>query len=235
MNDFQGFPNRMMFTPLPNLVFSTLMPQITDISQLKLLLHIFEVIYPKRGSLKFTSLSELTSHPSVVADFKTSPQEMLPQLLAALSAQKILLRLALQDGDSRQEIYFLNSEANREAILKIQSGELKLPGLSVRAAQPISTAPIPDVFTLYEQNIGILTPLIADALRDAEGEYPESWIKDAIKEAVTANKRNWRYVARILERWAAEGKSDGAHRGNLKTNADPDKYIRGKYGHMVQR
>ena len=30
----------------------------------------------------------------------------------------------------------------------------------------------------------MLTPLIADELREAEKQYPESWIKDAIKEAV---------------------------------------------------
>ena len=92
-----------------------------------------------------------------------------------------------------------------------------------------------DIFTLYEQNIGMLTPLIADELREAEKQYPETWIKDAIKEAVALNKRNWRYIARILEHWSTEGKDDGTHRGNLKKNTDPDKYIRGKYGHMVQR
>ena len=81
----------------------------------------------------------------------------------------------------------------------------------------------------------MLTPMIADELREADKQYPETWIKDAIKEAVTLNKRNWRYIARILEHWSTEGKDDGTYRGNLKKNTDPDKYIRGKYGHMVQR
>ncbi len=91
----------------------------------------------------------------------------------------------------------------------------------------------PDIFTLYEENIGMLTPLIADELREAEKLYPENWIKDAIKEAVSLNKRNIRYIVRILEHWLAEGKGDGTHRRYSKT--DPDKYIKGKYGHMVQR
>ena len=34
----------------------------------------------------------------------------------------------------------------------------------------------PTVFVLYEQNIGMLTPMIADELRDAERHFPADWI-----------------------------------------------------------
>ena len=47
MTEFKGFPAKMTFTPVPNLVFSSLLPQITDMVELKVLLHIFEIIYPK--------------------------------------------------------------------------------------------------------------------------------------------------------------------------------------------
>ena len=79
----------------------------------------------------------------------------------------------------------------------------------------------------------MLTPMIAEELREAEKLYPEGWIRDAIKEAVSLNKRSIRYIVRILERWSAEGKSDGTYRRYSKT--DPDKYIKGKYGHIVRR
>ena len=87
---------------------------------------------------------------------------------------------------------------------------------------------------MYEENIGLLTPMIAEELRDAEKTYPELWIKDAVKEAVNAGKRNWRYISAILERWATEGKSDGTHLRDFK-KTDPDKFIKGKYGHAVKR
>jgi DnaD/phage-associated family protein len=67
----------------------------------------------------------------------------------------------------------------------------------------------PNIFILYEQNIGSLTPLIADQLRDAEQTYPPEWIKEAIELAVENNARKWRYVQSILERWRQEGKKDG--------------------------
>jgi len=90
------------------------------------------------------------------------------------------------------------------------------------------------IFALYEGSIGVITPMISEELKEAERLYPADWIEDAFREAVALNKRSWRYVARILERWAEEGKSSGKHRGRHQKD-DPDKYVRGKYGHLVQR
>ena len=117
---------------------------------------------------------------------------------------------------------------------KINGGETRLPGFETKRVIPEVPAAQPNIFTVYEENIGLLTPMIAEELRDAEKTYPETWIKDAIKEAVNAGKRNWRYIAAILERWATEGKSDGTHLRDFK-KTDPDKFIKGKYGHAVKR
>ncbi len=79
----------------------------------------------------------------------------------------------------------------------------------------------------------MLTPMIAEELREAEKLYPEAWVRDAIKVAVNQGKRKWSYISAVLERWSIEGKDDGAYQRDSKE--DPDKYIKGKYGHMVQR
>ena len=71
-----------------------------------------------------------------------------------------------------------------------------------------------NVFSLYESNIGPLTPMIADTLEDAEKTYSADWIADVIQLAVENNKRNWRYCEAILKRWQADGKDDG--RGKQK-------------------
>jgi DNA replication protein len=76
--------------------------------------------------------------------------------------------------------------------------------------------PAVNIFTLYEQNIGMITPMIAEELKEAEKLYPPRWIEEAFKEAVTLNKRSWRYIARILERWASEGKDSGEHKRDIK-------------------
>jgi len=61
------------------------------------------------------------------------------------------------------------------------------------------------LFQVYESEIGVLTPMIADELTQAEKDYPADWIADAIGEAVKNNKRNWKYAAAILKRWKAQG------------------------------
>jgi len=57
----------------------------------------------------------------------------------------------------------------------------------------------------YESEIGIITPMIADELREASTAYPLQWTLDAIHEAATQNKRGWKYVLGILTRWKAQG------------------------------
>ncbi|HEY0757126.1 MAG TPA: DnaD domain protein [Ktedonobacteraceae bacterium] len=64
----------------------------------------------------------------------------------------------------------------------------------------------PNIFVLYEQNIGLLTPMIASQLEDAADNYPAEWIEAAFSEAVQRNKRNWKYINAILRRWETEGR-----------------------------
>lgn len=66
-----------------------------------------------------------------------------------------------------------------------------------------------NVFTHYQNNIAMLTPIMADTLQDAEKTYSEAWVMEAIGLAVTNNKRNWRYCEAILKRWQADGKDEG--------------------------
>src|SRR5438105_5231436 len=64
----------------------------------------------------------------------------------------------------------------------------------------------PNIFVLYEQNIGLLSPLLADQLKDAADQYPPEWIEAAFREAVQYNKRKWSYISAILRRWETEGR-----------------------------
>lgn len=64
----------------------------------------------------------------------------------------------------------------------------------------------PNIFVLYEQNISLLSPLIAEELKDAADHYPADWIEAAFREAVQQNKRKWSYIRAILRRWETEGR-----------------------------
>ena len=68
MKQFDGFPARMQFTPVPNLFFSSLLPQIDNIAELKLTLHIFRAIYSKKGYLRYVTYSEMLNDKSLTSD-----------------------------------------------------------------------------------------------------------------------------------------------------------------------
>jgi DnaD/phage-associated family protein len=238
MKQFGGFPAKMEFTPLPNLFFSTLLPQINDISELKVTLHIFKDLYYKRGYPRFVTYRELLGNMSLMKSLRETtnhPGEVLRKALEMANQRGTFLHLVLDRDGLTEDIYFLNTESDKQVIAKIQSSELNLTGLKAVGHTYVETEEQPDIFTLYEQNIGMLTPMIAEELREAEKLYPVTWIKDAIKEAVNQNKRKWSYILAILERWSAEGKSDGTYRRDSAEKTGPDKYIKGKYGHMVRR
>jgi len=236
MEQFRGFPAKMQFTPLPNLFFSRLLPRISDIIELKTTLHILQALYQKRGYPRFITQSELLGNTSLMSSLKEAakpPDEALRQSLEMATKRGTILHIVLDRDGVTEDVYFLNTKSDRQVMAKIQSGEFILSGLKAQQQVDIETEELPDLFSLYEQNIGMLTPMIAEELREAEKLYPAIWIRDAIKEAVNQNKRKWGYISAILERWSAEGRSDGTHRRDSK--ADPDKYIIGKYGHMVRR
>jgi DNA replication protein len=235
MTKFQGFPSggKVQYTAIPNVFFSGLLPQITDVAELKTILYIMAALYTRKGSPRFIAFGELMENSALMQTIDNSEKKLRDALKMAVD-HGALLSLSMEGEGTSQDIYFLNDEPNRQAVEKIKNGELKLPGLKTGKSAPAVAEPLPDIFTLYEQNIGMLTPMIADELRDAESRYPAGWIHDAIKEAVLHNKRNIRYISKILENWSVEGRSDGTYQRDSKATG-PQKYFKGKYGHMVRR
>ena len=239
MKQFSGFPSRMEFTPIPNVFLSSLLPQISDIAELKTTLHIFRVIYGKRGYPRFITYRELLSDASLMGSLRGGaklPDEVLGDALEMAVKRGTILHIVLDIDGAPEDVYFLNTESDRQTVAKIRNGELALSGLKAggQAHPDVETEPPPNIFALYEENIGMLTPMIAEELREAEKLYPEAWIRDAIKEAVSQQVHKWSYISAILERWLAEGRDSGTHQRDSK-KTDPDKYNKQKYGHMVQR
>ncbi len=139
-------------------------------------------------------------------------------------------------GDGRdvdeQELLFLNSPADRRGMELVRRGRAVAgaapPGGPIRAR-----GPAPSLFQLYEENIGTLTPMVADELEEAQRLYPEAWIEAAMKRAAEANARSWNYVRRVLERWAIEG-PDYEEAGRASESDADRRYLGGKYGRLIR-
>jgi DnaD/phage-associated family protein len=101
-----------------------------------------------------------------------------------------------------------------------------------RSHAPVTlAAERPNIFRLYEENIGPLTPIITDNLRAAEDDYSPEWIEDAIRIAVEKNVRNWRYIDAILRTWQEKGRNE-INRRNQEENRR--RYIEGDYADLIQ-
>lgn len=223
---FSGFPAKTDFIPVPDLFFTQVLPQIRDIAELKVTLRIFYLLHYKEGSPCFISYNELLSDGALMAEMD---EETLRHALSSAEGHGSILHLILDLDGGRQDAYLINTESNRKIAQDMEEGEVPLSEMRREEEKPEH-----NIFRLYEQNIGIITPMVAEELKEAEKLYPWQWIEAAFKEAVLMNKRNWKYIARILERWTSEGRDSGENRRDTEKSGH-DKYIRGKYGHLVQR
>ena len=234
MKGFSGFPaGRVSFTPLPNLFFSELLPLIDHLPELKVTLHIFWRLHEKRGYPRGVNRKDLLADGVLLSGLKAPgrrPEDLLDEGLEEAVARGTLLRVITQSQEGQEEWYFPNTDLGRRTVEKIRRGELHLEGVPVPEAPP--QVERPNIFVLYEQNIGLLQPMIAEELREAERAYPAAWIEEAFKIAVERNARNWRYIQRILERWAREGKDDG--RAGRHPEKDRRRYIEGEYADYIK-
>jgi DNA replication protein len=222
MHGFAGFPaGKQPSTPIPNLFFGELLPLVDDLAELKVTLHLFWLIGRKRGALRYARLAELLKDERLLSGLVTESatgEEVLHGALERAVARGTLLQVTVQRGETAEEWYMVNSPNGREVLDRLRAGELDL--LVDEAEDLQLQVDRPTIFVLYEQNIGMLTPMIAEELREAERQYPAEWISDAFREAVTGNKRNWKYVHAILERWKHEGR--GAIRGRDEVPKDAE-------------
>jgi len=233
MKGFLGFPaGKQPYTPVPDLFFDELLPEIDHLAELKVTLHIFFLLSRQKGRRPCVSGHELARDQRLLDGLATpaiSGGETLRDALERAVARGTLLRVSVDRDDRQRDWYFVNSEKGRQAIDDVVAGKWA----PAEAGEPARVqVQRPNVFVLYEQNIGPLTPLLAEELGEAADTYPASWIEDAFREAVELNKRSWRYIQRILERWAVEGKTDEtSRRGDER---DRRRYIEGKYADIIE-
>jgi len=234
---FNGFPVRPEVTPLPNIFFSEVLPGIDNLAELKVVMQIFFMLSRRKGYPRFVTFKELSNDGLIIKGMRNlAPvtDELLKQALESAVMHRILISVPVNVGDQPDNAYFINNLAEQETIAKVAEGVLKIPNIAVRnEPEPIVEQPS-DIYNLYEQNIGMLTPIMAEELQEAEHRYPNDWIQDAFREAIRANVRNWKYIHSILKRWEREGKKDGKSIRDSRKERDTDKYLRGKHGHVVR-
>ncbi len=202
---FQGFPSSGQATALPNLFFSRVLPLIERPEELVVSVYFFFAQGLKRRSPRFLTRRELAADAALLRALANlcggRDHEALERGLALAVERGALFRAVLETEGREEELYLVNTPANRRAVEALAPAGLRLE----EPLPPAEGSARPNIFALYEENVGGITPLIAEELKDAEERYPAEWIREAFREAVSLNKRSWRYIHRILRRWETEG------------------------------
>lgn len=215
---FVGFPDtKMQPVKLPDLFFTDLLPQIDHLAELKLTLHCFWLLNEQEGEYRYLRGEDLRADEKLLAGLALEselrpPGDVLADALARAVSRNTLLRMEIELAAEppnttpySEDWYFMNTVKGRQAIALIRQGRLR-EVQSVIPDEARIRVDRPNIFVLYEQNIGALTPLIADQLRDMEKQYAPNWIHDAFEIAISRNKRHLRYIQNILKRWETEGR-----------------------------
>lgn len=217
---------------LPPELFTEVLPAITLPSELKVTLHLFYRMSRTRGPApKRVSWDELVTDRalkrSLRAVSKLRPsEELLAEGLDAAVHRTTLLHVVLPEEGRSVNWYVVNTAVNRLWAEQVHTANHALQ------ANGTFEDEVDTLITLYERNIGLVTPMLLDELREAEDRYPRHWIEDAMREAVHANARSWRYIRKVLERWAAHGRQHATDRP--ERFSDPQKYTEGEYGGLFR-
>ena len=215
---FKNFSDSETFTQLPDTFFQKLLTEITDAAELKVTLFFLWRMEHMEGP--FRALCP--------TDFEAKALGLSADEVAAGLEKAARRGSILKSQHDADVFYFLNSPRGRAAAEAFAKGNWR------ESAKIMSSTVVerPNAFKLYEENIGPLTPLIADTIKDAEEIYSQEWVADAIELAVKNNKRNWKYAEAILKRWKEEGRAEKQDRKDPEK--DRRKYIEGEFSDFIE-
>jgi DnaD/phage-associated family protein len=170
----------------------------------------------------------MIADPVVAEAFGVETKALEKKFAAAIEKgvrHAVLLTACLDN----EEYIFINTPRGAALLQGLNSGGWRakatgLPTISLADERP-------NIYTLYEQNIGVLTPIIADTLVDAEKTYPVEWIEEAMKIAVERNARNWRFIEAILRSWKEKGRNEKDQRSAAESRKRDSE---GEFGEFVR-
>ncbi len=208
-NSFAGFMIRDEVVALPAQLFESLLLEIDDLAELKLTLFSLFAIQQKEGNYRYLRYDELLANKQLMTSLQTADDsrrasETLDGALEKAVRRGTLLEAIIDRQGMQRRVYLLNDADGRTTHRQLVAGEWIPAGEDEIEILP----PRPTLYGLYEENIGLLTPMIVDAIREAEAEFPIDWIEDAMRYAVERNARNWRYIRKVLDSWRREGRRD---------------------------
>ena len=232
MNSFPGFSKTdgAQMTSIPSEFFEKLLPLIDDLYELKVTLFAIWFLEQQEGKIKFMRFSNFRSDAQFMAGMGKNEETRLENLRHGIELsieRNTFLAVSSENKNYEDDVFFFNTPLGRASYKAMVNGSLNVEDLPI----PTHQNKRPNIFKLYEANIGPLTPMIAELLQEAEETYPMNWIEQAIRIAVENNVRRWRYVEAILDSWKERGRDEKDRRD---TQEDAKRFLDGEFGQFFK-
>ena len=202
-----------MVVPVPGVIFGPVLEEIHDVVGLKCVLRIFFLLHRNRSNNGFIEMREVLGDSvlskALEGNTKDQKRKIIGRVVELAVAHGILLTQTIQTAGEKEIRLYLNSLANRKMTDSVQDeirSNQPLPVLSVTECSSSGT----NVFQLYEELIGIITPMAAERLKDLEKEYSAMSIQEAFRTAASQDKRRLAYVEAILRSGKESDRRNGA-------------------------
>ncbi len=232
MKSFSGFSlsDDAQMTSIPSEFFISLLPLIDNLYELKVTLFAIWFLEQLESKVKFLRYQNFLSDDNFLNGMGKNRDEAIMHLDLGLQLaldRNTLLKGTDESHPQEDAIYFINNPRGRAAQKGWLAGSWQVEDQPI----PAHLSQRPNIFKLYEANIGPLTPMIAETLQDAEEMYPMIWIEQAIRIAVENNVRRWRYIEAILSSWKERGRDEKDRRD---TQEDLKRFLDGEFGQFFK-
>lgn len=209
LRPIKGFPltDDYTTTPVPNAVLGRALTEVEDVDVIKLILRAVWLLERQNGYPRFVSLEQLRSDRVLSAVFDDAA--VFDRALDDAIACEVLVRVSVNGVDR----LMLNTESARRASVEMVEAEVVQEEDDADDGwdAPAERSMPADAFRAYEENIGILSPMIRQSILAALEDFTDEDITHAIKIAVENESRTWSFVAGVLRRWLKEGVPDDRH------------------------
>ena len=207
-----GFPLADDFatTRVPNAVLGRVLSTIDDADEIRLILRAIWLLEHQRGYPRYITRDDLRRDRVLSVAIPDQPD--FDRILKSAVDRGVFVEVSINNNIC----LMLNTESARRALIEVspttENSNKDDNGWETAAA---STGPA-DAFRAYEENIGILSPMIRQSILAALEDFTDDDITRAVRIAVENESRSWSFVAGVLRRWARDGipheRTDGTAR-----------------------
>ena len=185
-------------TRVPNAVLSAVLDQVAESETVKLILRAVWLLEHRRGFPASITVNELRQDRVLLRALKT--QERFDAALDHSLNLGVLIKFQLNNADALM-LNTVSATRQVEHAKGKKSEDVEDDGWGDSVGSDMPN----DAFRSYEENIGILSPMIRENITASLQDFSDEDIIEAIKIAVENESRSWSFIAGVLRRWARDG------------------------------